>query len=380
MQGMHASQVRTTGRGTPRTFAGAAGAAAPGADAVAPGADASGSGANRRGFTLTELLIVIAIIGVLASLITAAAINAMRRAREARIQLEINQVSQALDTFNTDLNSYPPNAMNDGSPVMFNRVNSAFERTIKGAFSRIDPQELAVFRALAGDPATGAVITRTNVTNGMRGDEALYFWLGGFSGDPKYPLSGDGGPSYIRGDIEVFENRQPRYGFNIGNLGPRNEEDELDYDNVRFVEYTINMNGTTQNRRLNLWSYYPEGSARPLVYFDASRHKPVDYLAPTIDPNEDAWVYPLITRRQGAPSGATDPRLFTYANKGKFQILHSGLDDSWGTTYIGGASLPPMFLADVNDWLVFPDGPFLDSVADTLTNFTSGALEDAQEE
>ena len=31
---------------------------------------------------------------------------------------------------------------------------------------------------------------------GMTAGEALVFWLGGFSSDPKYPISGEGGPSY----------------------------------------------------------------------------------------------------------------------------------------------------------------------------------------
>ena len=30
----------------------------------------------------------------------------------------------------------------------------------------------------------------------MNAAEALVFWLGGFSDDPKYPISGPGGPSY----------------------------------------------------------------------------------------------------------------------------------------------------------------------------------------
>ena len=40
---------------------------------------------RRSAFTLTELLIVIAIIGILASLIAAAAVNAMRAARRGQL-------------------------------------------------------------------------------------------------------------------------------------------------------------------------------------------------------------------------------------------------------------------------------------------------------
>ena len=32
---------------------------------------------------------------------------------------------------------------------------------------------------------------------GMSAGEAVVFWLGGFSSDEKYPISGEGGPSYL---------------------------------------------------------------------------------------------------------------------------------------------------------------------------------------
>jgi prepilin-type N-terminal cleavage/methylation domain-containing protein len=50
----------------------------------------------RSAFTLTELLVVITIIAILTSLITVAAVNALRTAKQARITMEMQQISNAL--------------------------------------------------------------------------------------------------------------------------------------------------------------------------------------------------------------------------------------------------------------------------------------------
>jgi prepilin-type N-terminal cleavage/methylation domain-containing protein len=369
MQGMHTSQVRTIRRGFRR---------------------GAGVRSGRNGFTLTELLIVIAIIGVLASLITAAAVNAMRNARRARILLEIKNISGALEAFNTDLNSYPPNGMNNGStgPTgLLPKASSAFERTAKGAFPRINPQELSVFRALAGDMSAPTAVSDagTLVGSGLSAGEALFFWLGGFSSDPQFPLSGPGGPSFLAADVEVFENRQPRYEFDYGRLGPRTDG-ELDFSKVRGVEYTITRNGVSENRRINLWRYYPDGSEQAFVYFDASRQRPAQYDMPAYDPDvfDEPLIFPLLQLRTGATGTGGNARNLTFANHKKFQILHPGLDDTWGDFEPMGPenfeSAPYVTDAEAENLVRFPDGPFLGEVADTLSNLSDGPLEDSQPE
>jgi prepilin-type N-terminal cleavage/methylation domain-containing protein len=350
---------------------------------------------SRRAFTLTELLVVIAIIGVLASLITAAAVNALRNAKRARIVLEIKQMATAAENFKNDVGAYPPNGMFDGSTAeasMPQRVND-FQTMGRKLSSRINQGDMNVLIALAGGnppSSPSGNVTTGPLDGGMTAAEAVYFWLGGFSQDPQFPISGPGGPSFKwddpANDSEVLEDRIRRYEFNLGQLGPRNEDGLFHDDSLggtgRFIEYNIDMNGngtTTdpgEERRINLWRYQPSGSEQPFVYFDCSRNKPYQYdvsAAPSVP------IFPFKALRQGI-TAANLPRDIIFQESPKFQILHCGLDDAWGDFTL--MRVLPTFTTpnDLEKVLRFPEGPFTGDLADTLTNFTDGEIADEAEE
>jgi prepilin-type N-terminal cleavage/methylation domain-containing protein len=351
---------------------------------------------RRRAFTLTELLVVIAIIGVLASLITAAAVNALRTAKRARIVLEIKQMATAIENFKNDFGAYPPNAMSINGIVPGPKpidVASDLQRMAKKAFPRINPQELEVFKALAGGSYSATIVTDSKVTNGMSAAEALYFWFGGFSADPQFPLSGPGGPSFTVATGEVLEDRIRRYEFDLGLLAPRDEDGVFDdVDNGgsgRFVEYSIDMNGNNvrtdagEVRRINLWRFAPSGFESTFVYFDCSRYKPTQYDMRAFDTTAFPGapdVYPIMQFRSGA-STSTSAADLRFVNDKKFQILHPGLDDAWGPELAKSGNYPNVDPSDdPSAYLLFPAGPFTGEAADTLTNFTDGAIADEAEE
>lgn len=60
-----------------------------------------------EGYTLTEMLIVIVIIGLLAAAITPGIIGQLARARARTAQLQIETVAAAIETYRSDVGRYP---------------------------------------------------------------------------------------------------------------------------------------------------------------------------------------------------------------------------------------------------------------------------------
>lgn len=77
-----------------------------------------------KGFTLVELLIVVGIIGILATLLMANFIGVRQRARDAQRKSDLRQIQSAIEIYRSDINSYPGaplpacgSALTGGSPA-----------------------------------------------------------------------------------------------------------------------------------------------------------------------------------------------------------------------------------------------------------------------
>jgi general secretion pathway protein G len=62
---------------------------------------------TERGFTLIELIVVISIIGILASLLVANFVNVRQKTRDGVRKKDLEQIRLALETYRIDVGEYP---------------------------------------------------------------------------------------------------------------------------------------------------------------------------------------------------------------------------------------------------------------------------------
>lgn len=274
-----------------------------------------------RGFTLVEMLIVVAIIGLLMALLFPAIQRAQLSARRARVQLEIEQLSQALNQYRSKYGEPPPSYLGN----------------TEGSYGPAYGDAVVARHFRKRFPSIGAVGTNWAevqheifMRSGWRMQdmtpaEALVFWLGGyrnsdfemtgFSMNPKTPLS----------------------------LGGQREAPLYDFDTSRLRD--LNSNGWPE--------YYPPGTdfKTPYVYFGALRTGEYVRYYTAGAATGVAWPY------------KTDSG--TYVNPDSFQIIWSGFDGHYGAN---------------NGDKRFPgngNGKYAAGDFDNQTNFAPGILEDA---
>ena len=63
-----------------------------------------------RGYTLTEILVVMAIIGLIAAVLTPGLVGQLGRARSKTAQVQLETVAAAVESFRSDVGRYPTDA------------------------------------------------------------------------------------------------------------------------------------------------------------------------------------------------------------------------------------------------------------------------------
>jgi len=252
--------------------------------------------APRRAFTLIELMVVILIIAILASLLLVAVQGAMARAKEARTIIEIDQMAQALEAYRSKYGDYPPIGVANGSETAAQRRGRIQAHLIR-AFPRY---------SASSDVLDDLVL--------LTPPEALVFWLGGM------PISS--GTGYA---VEGFSANvgAPFVPSNIGAWNPDNVPvaNRVEQRTTPFFSFDprrlVNVAGTA------FPEYVPHGGTTPYAYFPATSYYPANVIAQWTAPNGSVAVpYRLTTGVDGITSN--------WASPGTFQIIAPGADDSFG--------------------------------------------------
>lgn len=110
----------------------------------------------QRGFTLVELLIVVAIIGILSTLLTANFIGVRQRGRDAQRKSNLRQIQSALELYRSDQGGYPPAANFPSCGAQFTSIDqkSIYMQNVPcdpsgGSYSYTQPNGNNTYRLIA---------------------------------------------------------------------------------------------------------------------------------------------------------------------------------------------------------------------------------------
>lgn len=328
---------------------------------------------RRNGFTLVELLVAIAIIGLLVAIAVPTAYAAYKRSKVAALKMEVTNIQMAIEQYKQKYGDYPP----DGSNT------DLVTRHLRKAFPRIAMTE---FKAL--NDASGTALTGFPV---MDAAESLVFFLGGFSDDPQKPLTGPGGPLTVidaSGATWVVQYNSERSNA-IYDFDPKRLTIDQSTGATLSTDEVIFGGGSGGDA---LPAYLGKGLRSPVVYFDSRTYgfqTPAGYVFNKYYGgalNGVARPYKSNMVNTNVPATAATPAEFDrrvkYVNDKTFQIVCAGLDDAFGGVLAPVNSVDVLFEYPSGN-AIHPDAGVVsqynrydEKQLDNITNYSEATLED----
>jgi prepilin-type N-terminal cleavage/methylation domain-containing protein len=348
---------------------------------------------KRHAFTLVEMLTVVIIIGILASLMLVAFGAARTRARVATIKMEVSQLDMALENYRQKYGEYPPDFSGVGHPNVSGSSairDDGRQRVLRHLRKRFPRYQLT------GTTDQQWITFATQVWTATRTNPLPPFPSNDPAGDPNVPGRG----LYVT----EFDPRAALV-FWLGGLPEY-------FGSTQLTGFSKNpatpMVAGASNRTETLFEFSPDrlGYARPI--FQRSGTPPVDILAvpqysavsvPVYGSfsvnrlSTDLVTYPSGTRTSAAPyvyfRGSTTNGYVTiydfrpyYDNRSnrwveieRFQVISAGLDGGYGAINPNSTSAPYGAYYPAGENFV-PDADGAEHL-DNVTNFAvNGTIKD----
>jgi prepilin-type N-terminal cleavage/methylation domain-containing protein len=393
-------------------------------------------GRERSGFTLVELLVVIVVLAILVGLLLPVISGALRTAKNAATQAEINLMAQALANFKSSYGDFPPsrvylaetgyfpvgntqNVNGDANDITYGQLAQRSLIALRKFWPKVVFSTSAQPSQISYNPQTGAGFWYDFNGNGkmdgpyiLQGDECLVFFLGGiplqdpatgnfgmtgFGKDPVNPFTNS-----VVGSAMYSANRQPpAFEFNAGRLflDPNNPSVSLNGMVIPGIPaYYDNLGNAPPGPASTTLNFYVYFSGYGNGVYDANdvnfqnevdsvtgagpiglKYQHAGTIYPSVYPN------PYTTTLTVTTNGTV-----TFEKAQTFQIFSPGLDGLYG---VGGQFIAPAAVnstaslplpLDLNDSFTGPIGGTINTLTDqtirirerdNLTNFQSGTLQ-----
>jgi prepilin-type N-terminal cleavage/methylation domain-containing protein len=313
---------------------------------------------RRGGFTLVEMLVVIAIIAILAAILIPVGNMALKTARKTTNAFEMAQIQQAIGTYASANNGLNPPSFGEQPEMgmtyaaVFNNGagpwrNTRLGRYIQKAYPKATTRDIEYLFEQVADNADQTT--------------ALHFWLANTSDDPRYPFTG---------------------GTKRGNKYFAFDEQQL-----AAIGTIHSPGGNPPIPDLTLYAYRPPHAGESYYIYIEAGHYPLHVAAdlsgnqatgrppagsgPPLSRTPNDSVRPWLRRDVNINGDTNYLNLNNYMNAETYQLFNAGLDGrysanhdllrkwpcgSTGLMFGGGAFAPADFTDDRDNQANFSDG------------------------